>query len=218
MPTARESLLDAASRAIAVRPWSRVRMVEVAVAAKVSRQTLYHEFGDKEGLARALLRREADVFLAGVERVLTAPGGPDPAERLVALAGWTVRTARGSPLLRAMLTGCWSEWLPRPAWPDDTLRRGRSSTGRRADVPPPSPAELLGEVRERAVAVLAGGRHGPLTEELRRDGEAVLRLALSCVLVPGGAEERALLLRGCRADRAGPRGAPGARADGADRR
>src|SRR5690606_13349312 len=58
MPAARESLLDAAYAALARRPWSAVRMVDVAAAAGVSRQTLYNEFGSKDGLARALVRRE----------------------------------------------------------------------------------------------------------------------------------------------------------------
>ncbi|MGW7055171.1 TetR/AcrR family transcriptional regulator [Streptomyces sp. NPDC054887] len=86
MPTAREALLDAAFTALAHRPWSGVRMVDVAAAAGVSRQTLYNEFGTKDGLARALVRREADGYLAGVERVLagrlpdrTRPAaGPQP--------------------------------------------------------------------------------------------------------------------------------------------
>lgn len=50
MPAARESLLDAAYTALARRSWSTVRMVDVAAAAGVSRQTLYNEFGSKEGL------------------------------------------------------------------------------------------------------------------------------------------------------------------------
>ncbi|MER5827018.1 helix-turn-helix domain-containing protein, partial [Streptomyces mirabilis] len=87
MPAARESLLDAAYTALAHRPWSTVRMVDVAAVAGVSRQTLYNEFGSKEGLARALVRREADGFLAGVERALATHA--DARERLVAAAEWT---------------------------------------------------------------------------------------------------------------------------------
>ena len=58
MPAARESLLDAAYTALVRRPWSAVRMVDVAAAAGVSRQTLYNEFGSKDGLVQALLARE----------------------------------------------------------------------------------------------------------------------------------------------------------------
>ncbi|MDG4863921.1 TetR/AcrR family transcriptional regulator, partial [Streptomyces sp. T-3] len=107
MPAARESLLDAAYRALERQPWSAVRMVDVAAVAGVSRQTLYNEFGSKEGLARALVRREADGYLAGVDRALMEGGLP-------AAADWTVSVARGNVLVRAVLTGCWSERLPSP--------------------------------------------------------------------------------------------------------
>ena len=113
MPAARESLLDAAYTALARRPWSAVRMVDVAAMAGVSRQTLYNEFGSKEGLARALVRREADAYLAGVDRALAAH--TDARERLAAAAEWTTSAARSNALVRAMLTGCWSERLPSPA-------------------------------------------------------------------------------------------------------
>ncbi|NEA51846.1 TetR/AcrR family transcriptional regulator, partial [Streptomyces sp. SID10815] len=113
MPAARESLLDAAYVALARLPWPAVRMVDVAAAAGVSRQTLYNEFGGKDGLARALLRREAAGFLAGIDRALA--GSADPRERLTAAAEWTVAAARGNALVKALLTGCWSDRLPTPA-------------------------------------------------------------------------------------------------------
>ncbi|MGW7369491.1 TetR family transcriptional regulator, partial [Streptomyces sp. NPDC054841] len=47
MPTAREALLNAALTALSGLPWSGIRMVDVASAAGVSRQTLYNEFGSK---------------------------------------------------------------------------------------------------------------------------------------------------------------------------
>ncbi|MFC7011295.1 TetR/AcrR family transcriptional regulator [Streptomyces viridiviolaceus] len=184
MPAARESLLDAAYTALARRPWSAVRMVDVAAAAGVSRQTLYNEFGSKEGLARALVRREADGFLAGVERALAGAG--DPRERLTATAEWTASAARENALVRAMLTGCWGERLPSPA-----LKAVPSSSAvpaqRRADGPLPSPGDLVALVRDRAVAVLSGcGLPGPDAADLYRSCELVVRLALSCVAAPPG--------------------------------
>src|SRR4051794_33776613 len=97
MPTAREALLDAAYSALAGRPWSGVRMVDVAAAAGVSRQTLYNEFGSKDGLGRALVRREADAYLAGVDSALAAPRSADPGDALAAVVEWTVRRARANP-------------------------------------------------------------------------------------------------------------------------
>ncbi|MEU2727819.1 TetR/AcrR family transcriptional regulator [Streptomyces griseoviridis] len=196
VPGARESLLDAACSALARRPWATVRMVDVAAAAGVSRQTLYNEFGSKDGLARALVRREADGYLAGVEHALATHS--DARERLAATAEWTAVSARDNDLVRAMLTGCWSERLPAP-----TLSAVPSSSAvpaqRRADGPLPSPGDLVAIVRDRAVAVLVGpGRHRADTHELARSCELVVRLALSCVAAPpgGGDAGVAELVRG----------------------
>ncbi|MFD8524380.1 TetR/AcrR family transcriptional regulator [Streptomyces capillispiralis] len=194
MPAARESLLDAAYAALARRPWPAVRMVDVAASAGVSRQTLYNEFGSKDGLARALVRREADGYLAGVDRALT--GHTDPRDRLTATAEWTAASARDNALVRALLTGCWSERLPSPA-----LTAGPSASAvpaqRRADGPLPSPADLVALVRDRAVAVLAGpGVPRADTAELARSCELVVRLALSCVTAPPPGDGVADLVHG----------------------
>ncbi|MBJ6640289.1 helix-turn-helix transcriptional regulator [Streptomyces sp. DHE7-1] len=194
MPAARESLLDAAATALARRPWTAVRMVDVAAAAGVSRQTLYNEFGSKEGLARALVRREADGYLAGVERALAAH--TDPRDRLTATAEWTASAARDSALVRALLTGCWSERLPAPA-----LAAVRSSSvvpaQRRADGPLPSPGDFVRLVRDRAVTVLAGPAAATEhTADLTRSCELAVRLALSCVAAPPEEDGVAELVRG----------------------
>ncbi|MFD8687002.1 TetR/AcrR family transcriptional regulator [Streptomyces sp. NPDC059651] len=181
MPTAREALLDAAHAALAARPWPAVRMVDVAAAAGVSRQTLYNEFGSKDGLARALLRGAADSYLAGVERALGSAGGTG--DRLAATAAWTVRATRANVLVRGLLTGLWGERLPHPG---AGVRCSASAVPaqRRADAGPPTPAELLGQVRDRAVAALDEGRppHDPAA--LATACELALRLALSYALVP----------------------------------
>ncbi|MDC0768028.1 TetR/AcrR family transcriptional regulator [Streptomyces sp. HD] len=184
MPAARESLLDSAYTALARRPWSAVRMVDVASAAGVSRQTLYNEFGSKEGLARALVRREADGYLAGVDRALATHS--DARDRLTATAEWIAGLARDNALVRAMLTGCWSERLPSP-----TLSAVPSSSAvpaqRRADGPLPSPGDFVALVRDRAVSVLSGpGVNKSDSADLARSCELVVRLALSCVAAPPG--------------------------------
>lgn len=194
MPAARESLLDAAYTALARRPWSAVRMVDVAAAAGVSRQTLYNEFGSKDGLARALVRREADGYLAGVDRALT--GHSDPRDRLTATAEWTTASARENTLVRAMLTGCWGERLPAPGLPAVTSGSAVPAQ-RRADGPLPSPADFVALVRDRAVAVLAGpGVPRSDTADLARSCELVIRLALSCVTAPPADTGVADLVRG----------------------
>ncbi|MFF5445105.1 TetR family transcriptional regulator [Streptomyces sp. NPDC012888] len=162
MPTAREALLEAAGAALAARPWPAIRMVEVAAAAGVSRQTLYNEFGGKEGLGRALLRREADAFLTGLEEALAPPG--TPTARLAAAAGRAVRTARDRPLLRALLTGSRPAGLPGPDGTEGPV--------------PPDPGRLLAEARDRVAARLAPTGVPPQACEL------ALRIALSYVVAP----------------------------------
>ncbi|WP_327258787.1 MULTISPECIES: TetR/AcrR family transcriptional regulator [unclassified Streptomyces] len=181
MPTARDALLDAALTALATLPWPAVRMVDVAAIAGVSRQTLYNEFGSKDGLARALVRSAADGYLTGVERALGSPGGTG--DRLAATAAWTVRAVRTNALVRGLLTGCWSDRLPRPVRPAMPTA-SRVPAQRRADSGTPTPAELLGEVQGRAVVALDEGRPPPDIEALAATCGIALRLALSYALVP----------------------------------
>ncbi|WP_327369762.1 TetR/AcrR family transcriptional regulator [Streptomyces sp. NBC_01217] len=181
MPTARDALLDAAHSALATLPWSAVRMVDVASAAGVSRQTLYNEFGSKDGLARALVRGAADSYLAGVERALGSAGGTG--DRLAATAAWTVRAVRANALVRGLLTGCWSERLPRPVRPP-AQTASLVPAQRRADAGAPTPAELLGQVGARAAAALDEGRPPHDPRALAATCEIALRLALSYALVP----------------------------------
>ncbi|WP_424211864.1 TetR/AcrR family transcriptional regulator [Streptomyces sp. BI20] len=155
MPATREALLRAAETALALRPWRTVRMTDVAAGAGVSRQTLYNEFGGKEGLARALVRRETARWLDGVDRVLAGPG--TPAERLTELADWTLGGA-ARPLTRVLLTGFDDPALPSCAHA-------------------PRPAELVRAVRDRAREAL-----GPLAADRAELG---VRLALSCLIAPG---------------------------------
>ncbi|MCZ9345041.1 TetR/AcrR family transcriptional regulator, partial [Streptomyces sp. TRM76130] len=155
--------------------------MEVAASAGVSRQTLHNEFGGKEGLARALVRREADGFLAGVERALSRPGGPHA--RLTAAAEWTTSACRRNPLVRALLTGCWETRPPSPPPAAvDSVSPVTAPCG--ADGPLPSPGDLVALVRDRAAATLSGSAppHGRAdAADLSRACELVVRLALSCV-------------------------------------
>ncbi|HET6859376.1 MAG TPA: TetR/AcrR family transcriptional regulator [Streptomyces sp.] len=212
MPTARDALLEAAFAALADRPWSAVRMVDVAAAAGVSRQTLYNEFGSKDGLARALVLREADAYLTGVERALAERSG-DHRDRLLSVAEWTAAAARANPLVRALLTGCWGERLPAPHPAGSGARAHRPPSPvpaqRRADAGTPAPAQLIAAVRDRSVAALergrtagkgAGGSKDPQTAagspaskeeagEVAYRCELAVRLALSYVVAPGGARD-----------------------------
>ena len=99
----RELLLDAAYDAALAGDWERVRMADVAARAGVSRQTLYYEFGSKDGLAQALAVREAERWSDGA---LEATRGHDgtPVEAMTAATVWTLEEAERNPLLKAVLT------------------------------------------------------------------------------------------------------------------
>jgi hypothetical protein len=66
---------------------------------------------------------------------------------------------------------------------------------RRADSSLPTPAELLAQVRDRALAALGPGRPKEEAERLARSCEVAVRLALSYVVAPAGAEDPARLVR-----------------------
>jgi AcrR family transcriptional regulator len=163
MPTTREALLDAARLALDGRAWAEVRMAEVAAGARVSRQTLYNEFGGKAGLARALERRESDRFVAGFERALddARRRGADPADCFAAATAWTLSATRRSPLARAALTGFRGERLP-PAM----------GTG-----------GLAAALRDRAAALLGA--------EVAWVCEAAVRLTVSYVIEPADSDQDA---------------------------
>jgi AcrR family transcriptional regulator len=208
MPTARETLLDAAHVAVRAQPWALVRMVDVAAAAGVSRQTLYNEFGSKEGLGAALVSRLIEDFLDGAGRaVADACGrGADPAACCAAAAHWILRTARTEPIVYAALTGCWGPRMPVPSRPARSHEVARAF-GR--EVLPDRPGQLTAVLRSRALSGLdqvgrvpvggpptggvlqpgarparhdTGGRVG--RDELERAYEAGLRIALSYVVAP----------------------------------
>jgi AcrR family transcriptional regulator len=171
MPTARDSLLEAARDAVERRPWPVVRMVEVAAAAGVSRQTLYNEFGDKAGLGSALVEHQVTTFLDGFVAGLSELSGPADSQRASSddaltratawMADWLPRAVRRDRLVRATLTGCHT-----------------------ADLPPyaAQPGQLVAELRDRALRVLGPG--AATDEEVAGRCETAIRLAVSHIVAP----------------------------------
>lgn len=108
-PRARESVLNVALGMHADGTWDRAAMRQIASAAGVSRQTLYNEFGDRAGITRALLERETDRLLNGVEQRWrqVRRRGAEPGDCLTAAMSWVLAFAssRSHPLLRDVLTG-----------------------------------------------------------------------------------------------------------------
>ena len=99
----RSSLLDAAREELRQRRWADVTMADVALAAGVSRQTLYKEFGSREEFAQALVLREADSLLDAVERAMQ-DNRTEPANALAAAFDVYLHAAAENPLLRAVVS------------------------------------------------------------------------------------------------------------------
>ncbi|MCZ2525476.1 TetR family transcriptional regulator [Streptomyces sp. NPDC059506] len=100
----KERLLDAAYEQVAAGGWDRLRMTRIAATAGVSRQTLYTEYGTKAAIGEALVRREIERFLLGIqEQLLDHPD--DLGDAVTAGVEYTLRAAADNPLLKAVLTG-----------------------------------------------------------------------------------------------------------------
>src|SRR3954454_4898580 len=100
----RDALLDAAYDAAVSGDWARTRMVDVALAAGLSRQTLYNEFGSKDALAQAKAMREIQRLIEGPERGLKETHRDAPIQAVGAAALYTLQRAADNPLLKAAFT------------------------------------------------------------------------------------------------------------------
>lgn len=164
MPTTRELLLDAAADAALTTGWSSARMADVARTAGVSRQTLYAEFGTKDGLAQALALREADRYMRGADDARAGLEG-SPAEAVASAAAFTLTAAADNPLLKAVLTDDTGGLLP--------------FLTTRAEA-------ILEAARTRAVDYLCGRWPELDRAHVTRVADAVNRLTISHLVLPGG--------------------------------
>lgn len=96
---ARERLLDAAGAVVARRGDLDLTVAEVAAEAGCARGTVYRYVGDRDGLRRAFVAREAARVGGLVARRIA--GSSDPRELLVAAVVAAVEEVRAEPLLAA---------------------------------------------------------------------------------------------------------------------
>lgn len=77
----RAAILDAAGRLFASERYAHVSLDDIALGAGVSRGTVYHQFGSRQGLIEALTTATEE--RAGFARVLAAAEQQDPASSLL---------------------------------------------------------------------------------------------------------------------------------------
>jgi AcrR family transcriptional regulator len=108
--SAAEQILDAAFDLACSRGWDKVTMADLASAAGVSRQSVYNDFGNRDGVALALVQREVDRFLVVVDQRLA--GSDSAVEAVVEASTAVFDLAEDNPLLRAVLASDDSALLP----------------------------------------------------------------------------------------------------------
>ncbi|TNC26541.1 TetR family transcriptional regulator [Amycolatopsis alkalitolerans] len=173
MTTLRERILDAGVELICTEGWDKVTMSQLAQRVGVSRQMVYKEIGARGILARAIVTRHADRFLAHVAEHMRAHGA-DIAGGIGAAAGYVLHTAADDPLIRAILS---------------------AAHGSGQDLLPLLAIEP-GPVLERAMGTVLGESHALYDDlglsRLPELVEIVVRLTLSHLIQPSGPVEQAV--------------------------
>ena len=108
--SAAEQILDAAFDLACSRGWYKVTMSDLAAEAGVSRQSVYNDFGNRDGVASALVQREVDRFLAVVDAQLSK--ATSTVDAVVRASTAVFDLAQENPLLRAVLASDDSALLP----------------------------------------------------------------------------------------------------------
>jgi AcrR family transcriptional regulator len=100
----RDSVLDAMRDLLLTRDWSAITLSDVARATGISRQTIYNEFGSRQGLAQGYALRLADRLIDTVHAALDANVGNIHAALLQGFRQFFAESA-ADPLVISLLTG-----------------------------------------------------------------------------------------------------------------
>jgi len=161
----RDRVLDSVGELASARPWSEVTMAEVAMAAGVSRQTLYNTFGSRQEMAQAYVMREAERFVDAVSGAIRSRPD-DPRDALRAALEIFLGAAETHPLIRAVASAeSGDEFLPLV-----TTRGG------------PLVADVTGRFSELMLETWPGLAAG----DARLVADCLVRLAISHAALPAG--------------------------------
>ncbi|WP_124710728.1 TetR/AcrR family transcriptional regulator [Gordonia insulae] len=159
----RNTVLDALHELLDEKDWAAVTMADVASISGVSRQTVYNEFGSRNGLAQAYALRLVDEF------VTLVTGAIERNEHEVHRAlqdgfGDFFRSAAEDPLIRSLLSG---EAKP------DLLKLITTDA-----------APLIASATVGLARTLSGSWLALPHADAERIGRAISRMALSYVAMP----------------------------------
>lgn len=161
----RTTLLDSVAHLLRDRPWSAVTMAAIAQDAGVSRQTVYNEFGGREGVAQAYVLREAAGFVDAIRGVVGRHAG-EPRRALSAAFDWFLTAASEHPVLSAIAGDEGNEEL---------LALLTTQGG-----------PLLESATDQLALVLQETWDGVALDDARVVAECVVRLAISHAALPSG--------------------------------
>jgi len=100
----RDSILDGMRELLLTRDWSSITLSDVAKAAGISRQTIYNEFGSRQGLAQGYALRLADRLVDQIEAAIGGNVGDIYAAFLQGFRDFFAESA-ADPLVISLLTG-----------------------------------------------------------------------------------------------------------------
>jgi AcrR family transcriptional regulator len=100
----RDSILDGMREMLVSRDWSSITLSDVAKAAGISRQTIYNEFGSRQGLAQGYALRLADRLVDQIEGAIGGNVGDIYAAFLQGFRDFFAESA-ADPLVISLLTG-----------------------------------------------------------------------------------------------------------------
>lgn len=100
----RDSILDGMRGLLMTRDWSAITLSHVAQAAGISRQTIYNEFGSRQGLAEGYAMRLADRLVDAVDQAINHNVGQVYEAFLEGFRTFFVDSA-ADPLVISLLTG-----------------------------------------------------------------------------------------------------------------
>ena len=175
----RERVLDAATAITVDAGWGGVTMGKVATLAKVSRQTVYNEYGAKPALGQAMVLRELERFLAVVAHELDTRD--DLVDAIRAAAVGALAMARETPLLKSVLASAHSVSAGSGPGADNELLPFLTTDAG------PLIAAAKAVILERLPRFAPSGL---TAEQLDGSVDAIVRLVLSHVMQPGADPER----------------------------
>ncbi|KKF00853.1 TetR family transcriptional regulator [Mycolicibacterium obuense] len=100
----RDSILDGMRELLLTRDWSSITLSDVAKAAGISRQTIYNEFGSRQGLAQGYALRLSDRLVGQIQNAIGANIGDVYAAFLQGFRDFFTESA-ADPLVISLLTG-----------------------------------------------------------------------------------------------------------------